>query len=334
MALTERSYWWSTGTTNDGSTTFTQADLSEVGRILGACNGSVGVARGYLNLFAATIPGANNVQIDTGAAVVDGKPYSNLGAGNIAIPSAVGGGNTRIDRIVARADWANHQVRLTRIAGTDAASPSAPAITQTPGTTYDILLWQVTVNTTGVVTVTLDERTFAQPGTNEINTAAIQDSAVTAIKIANRTRTLYVPATNGVDGTTGVVPVYGDDRGFTLVDNHSSQIWGSFVVPKDYASGMTVQAILVAYATGNIYHVLQFDAGAAGANYNATPAAGALAAQAATITKNLLSTAVAVTPAVDDIVRLLYTRDATNVLDTVNASVGIIGFVVTYTADS
>ena len=85
--------------------------------------------------------------------MVDGIVYHNDASQNVNIPSAVGGGNTRIDRIVLRADWAGFNVSVHRIAGTDAANPRPPAITQTSGTTYDIKLAQVLVTTAGAVTV-------------------------------------------------------------------------------------------------------------------------------------------------------------------------------------
>jgi hypothetical protein len=130
--------------------------------VIAACNGKEGIAPGYLNNLAGTVTGANTVQIDTGGALADGKYYKNDAAVSVNIPSAVGGGNTRIDRIVLRADWAAFTVTIVRIAGTDAGSPTAPAITQTSGTTYDIKLYQALVNTSGTVTLT-DERTMARP---------------------------------------------------------------------------------------------------------------------------------------------------------------------------
>jgi hypothetical protein len=134
------------------------------------------------------VPGANTARIATGGALVDGKPYDSDANVDVNIPSAVGGGNTRIDRIVLRASWGAQTVRITRIAGTDAASPTAPAITQTPGTTYDILLYQALVNTSGTVTLT-DERTFGQVATNgladlSVTTAKIGTNQVTAAKLA------------------------------------------------------------------------------------------------------------------------------------------------------
>lgn len=98
--------------------------------------------------------------VASGSALADGKGYLNNASLNVNIPSAIGAGNLRIDRIVLRASWAAFTVAITRIAGTDAASPTAPAITQTSGTTYDIMLHRALVDTAGTVTLT-DERTLA-----------------------------------------------------------------------------------------------------------------------------------------------------------------------------
>jgi hypothetical protein len=125
------------------------------------------------------------VRIWPGGAVVDGKPYKNDANVDVNIPSAVGGGNTRIDRIVLRANWTAQTVRITRIPGTDAGSPVAPAITQTPGTTYDIMLYQALVDTSGTVTLT-DERVFGQSGGMSLLPDAVDDT-----RVGNRVLQLY-----------------------------------------------------------------------------------------------------------------------------------------------
>lgn len=160
-APTEKSYWWTTGGAGDGSTTYTRTDLATVAKIAASVHGDEGVGD-YLNRYGATA-GTNKVTIDTGAALVDGKPHICSVGGDITIPSASGAGNTRIDRVVLRADWTAQTVRLTHIPGTDAASPAAPAITQSSGSTYDIPMWQALVDTSGNVSVT-DERTWAAAG--------------------------------------------------------------------------------------------------------------------------------------------------------------------------
>ena len=181
--MAETSYLWTTGGAGDGASTYTRSDWSIILKVVAACMDNEGIAPAFDNALVPSVGGANTVNVSDGGAIVDGKVYQQTGTQGINIPSATGGGNTRIDRIVLRADWTLQTVRITRIAGTDAASPTAPAITQTTGVTYDIKICQALVDTAGTVTLT-DERTFAKPGTDAIVTAAITDLAVTTAKIA------------------------------------------------------------------------------------------------------------------------------------------------------
>lgn len=162
--MAELSGHWTTtaGGTGHQQTSYTQAQLSTAYKVIAGCGNYEGVAPRLGGLLACTAQAANTVRVATGGAMVDGKWYYNDANLDVNIPSAVGAGNTRIDRIVLRANWAGYKVAVTRIAGTNAASPTAPAITQTSGTTYDIPLCQVLVTTAGVVTVT-DERVRAEP---------------------------------------------------------------------------------------------------------------------------------------------------------------------------
>ena len=178
--MAEKSYLWTTSSVGDGTNTYTRADTSMFCKVLAGVHDDEGVAPGLLNALAGSVPGANTVRINTGGALVDGKPYLNDSTVDVNIPSAVGGGNTRIDRIVLRAYWTAQTVRIHRIAGTDAASPTAPAVTQDPGNVYDLPLYQALVNTSGVVTLT-DERKLGQVGT-----AGLEDGAVTASKLGSQ----------------------------------------------------------------------------------------------------------------------------------------------------
>jgi hypothetical protein len=165
--VTQTSGYWTTSGAPSGHqvVSYTQAIAAKANAILAACFNFEGVAPGYLNALVGSVPAANTARIGTGGAVVDGQWYKNDAAVDVNIPSAVGGGNTRIDRVVLRVTWASFQCVITRIAGTDAASPVVPSITQTPGTTYDIMLYQALVNTSGTVTLT-DERVMAAPTVN------------------------------------------------------------------------------------------------------------------------------------------------------------------------
>lgn len=113
---------------------------------------------------------ASPVDVATGEAMVDGKFYKSDAIVEVTIPTPTT--NPRIDRVVLRKDWAAQTVRITRIAGTEAASPSPPAITQTDGTTWDLKLAQVYITTGGVITVT-DERVW-----NRANISHVVDRGV------------------------------------------------------------------------------------------------------------------------------------------------------------
>ncbi len=98
------------------------------------------------------------IQIRTGRALVNGISYENDVTLDVAIPTPVG--NPRVDRIVLRADWAAQTIRITRIAGAEAANPTPPARVQNDGVTWDLPLWQVFVTVGGVISVWRDEREF------------------------------------------------------------------------------------------------------------------------------------------------------------------------------
>jgi len=151
--------WTTEGSTPAGDQVggYTQAHWADVMEVLSGGSGNNAVMSTYLNKLEGSVTGANTAEIDTGGAVVDGKVYRNDAPVSVNIPSAIGAGNTRIDRIVLRCDWSAYTVRVHRIAGIDAGSPSAPALTENSGSTYDIPLYQALVNTSGTVTLT-DER--------------------------------------------------------------------------------------------------------------------------------------------------------------------------------
>jgi hypothetical protein len=82
--------------------------------------------------------------------------------------------------VVLRVAWAAQTVRITRIAGTEGAG--LPALTQTPGTTYDVPLASASITTGGAITVT-DARAYCHFATR-VATANLDDLAVTTGKLA------------------------------------------------------------------------------------------------------------------------------------------------------
>ncbi len=241
--MAETSFWWTTDGIGDGKIGgYTRADHSLWTTILAACCGKEGVAPGYGNALAAAANGANTVTVPTGGALVDGKPYNNSTPVDVTIPSASGAGNTRIDRVVLRADWAAQTVRITRIAGVDAASPSAPAPETTSGTLYDILICQVLVNTAGAVTVT-DERVMA-----DVPTIGIENNAVTNPKLRDSSALSVIGRAANSVGDPADIVASANDRLLARVANALSWVQLTIgMIPDALITG----AKLVANAVGN-----------------------------------------------------------------------------------
>lgn len=156
--MAQNSFFWNTEGTGDGDNAgITMAQMVEMWRALFTANTGAdlgGVASDYLNRLA--VSGTSSpITVASGLACVYGYVYTNSAAENVTVPTP--STHPRIDRIVLRVNWTAQTVRITRIAGTEAASPSAPALTQSAGTTWDIPLAQVQITTGGVITVT-DQR--------------------------------------------------------------------------------------------------------------------------------------------------------------------------------
>lgn len=180
-----------------------------------------GVFPDVLNELAVTGT-SSPVSTNTGQALVYGVPYFNSTAVTtvIATPAAL----TRIDRIVLRASWAAQTVRITRIAGTEGAG--APAMTQTPGTTWDIPLATVSITTGGVITVTDAREWVVGVGDLTIDSTKLASNAVTTAKIADDNVTGAKIPDHAIDprahlgGQNGIVvdPANGNARGNDAVD--------------------------------------------------------------------------------------------------------------------
>lgn len=269
--MAEKGYLGTTGTSNDAANTYTEAEAAIIMKVVASCSGFEGVAPGYLSELACAANGANSVRVSPGGAMVDGTAYSSSANVDVNIPSAVGGGNTRIDRIVVRRIWATQLTRITRIAGVDAAAPAAPAITQTSGTTYDIMLCQVLVNTAGAVTVT-DERVWADVSTNSlpagivtlskmsansvdsdqyvdgsIDTAHLADDAVTFAKMQHLVPVSVMGFPGGAGGAPEEIVAAAP---FTVLGRYAGIVEFATIKAGSYAAGSIAAADIAADAVG------------------------------------------------------------------------------------
>lgn len=152
--MTEQSFFWDGLVTGDASLAPYVSDvLSEIFEKMFQKNRTtMGYIEGVLNSFASASVGSP-VVIGSGAALVDGTFYIADAAINVVVPTPVAA--TRIDRIVLRKDFVNQTVRVARVAGVEGGG--APALTQVDGATWEIPLWQASITTLGVITLT-DER--------------------------------------------------------------------------------------------------------------------------------------------------------------------------------
>lgn len=118
-----------------------------------------GVSFGELSNYNISI-GVGQVVIAAGIGLCYGGRHKSDANVTVAIPTP-GAGTSRIDRIVLRKDWTAKTIRLTRIAGTEAGSPSAPPMVQTVGDRWDVPLYRVTITDAGVITTANDREGLA-----------------------------------------------------------------------------------------------------------------------------------------------------------------------------
>jgi hypothetical protein len=181
----------------------------------------------------------------------------------------------------------------------------------------------------GALTFAAGAIELADMAANSVDSDQYVDGSIDAIHIANRTRTIYVPA-SPEDHT-----ITHDGRGFAMADAVDTEIFGTFHVPADYVSDMTVEAVVYPFASANIYCSHEVYYGAVGESYSTHSAASAVSAVAVTnaIYNEIKSLALA-NASIGDYAVVVFTRVATDPLDTINDTVYIRGFIVSYTADS
>lgn len=160
--MTESSWFWDGVVTGDaGFAPYSEIEWSRVTKKLYSRTDNQGAIKDTLNDLEVTTSGTNSVSINTGRALVKGWLYENSESTSLAIPTPVS--NPRIDRIVIRKSQVLQNVRATRIAGTENASPTAPALTQVEDTDWDIPLVQARIETSGAITLTNEKEYIVTP---------------------------------------------------------------------------------------------------------------------------------------------------------------------------
>jgi hypothetical protein len=185
--MAQFSMMWTTGETGDGTSPYTQAQVNAWLRRSFVNNPVVeGVIPDYPKTGGkelAVTGTASPVAVAPGAAWVYGFPYESTASETITVPTPVGG--TTGHRVVLRANWTTQQVRLALISSAN-GNAAIPALTQNPGTIWEIPLASLTITTGGVITIT-DQRGFVHLNTR-VSAAMMDANAVSNdAVIGNRT---------------------------------------------------------------------------------------------------------------------------------------------------
>lgn len=161
--MPETSYFWGGTTTGDGALApYSDDEFSDVWRIQNQSGrGSQGVlfSFDYTNPLAVTNPSGTTIRVAAGYAVVDGKLYRNTA--NVDNSITAPGAGTNYYTVVLRKSWSAQTVRIALL-GPDTGS--YPTVTQSDGTTWEVLLAQVSITSGGAITVTDARSLVANPG--------------------------------------------------------------------------------------------------------------------------------------------------------------------------
>ncbi len=155
--MTETSFYWNGIATGDAILApYTSDRYHEIWKKILTRNDNEGAINGYLNkLEVVGITGG--IKVLSGAALVDGLFYENSDTLSVELDDPVS--NPRIDLIVVRKDWGTQTARIAVVEGDENASPTAPTVTQTSSSIWEIPLAEALITTNGTITVA-DSREF------------------------------------------------------------------------------------------------------------------------------------------------------------------------------
>jgi hypothetical protein len=160
--VAESSLFWSTGSTGDGITPYTQTQLLDwLSRTFIANLLTQGVIYNSGATPLAVSGTASPIQVAAGAAMVFGIPYSN--SITLSLPITTPSVGTTGWRVVLRANYTAQTVRAVLLVSPDGTA-TAPALTQSIGATWDIsLATGIIITGSGAIAITADTRSFIFP---------------------------------------------------------------------------------------------------------------------------------------------------------------------------
>lgn len=153
--MTEKSWPWAEAGPGDG-VAYTDAEWRNMWR---ATFGIEGILRGFLNELEVTVAGANDLQIDTGAAYVDGCFYQNTVSHVHIAPTSAPAGETRKCAVIIEQDHTLQTARMAFLVGTAGAYP---APTQNSETLWQMLHYYYIIDDAGTITGLTQMSSYAQ----------------------------------------------------------------------------------------------------------------------------------------------------------------------------
>lgn len=267
----------------------------------------------YNGQLECTNPAGIQIQVDTGRANVNGWIYENDAA--VTLNPASGNG---FYRVVLQRDYVAQTIAAALIYNAIAT----PALTQVDGGVWEIPLANFEI-AAGVITAAgvVDERDFVNAETKLLFLPAIYAHNVT----------------DGLDIYYTVTVNYGQPA-LNLTGSKLSYAYARWRVPQDFISDLSIEGVAFGELTGpNIYCQNVYQSGPCGGAENANSQSTGFAAEALDTTRTDYSchATLDVTAGnignLGDIVRLIFERDGTNVLDTLGAtSLKFAGFRLQY----
>lgn len=156
-----------------------------------------GVVPDAWNDLEVTSPGANQIRVDTGFALVKGKLYWNDDLVDLTASSAAAG-TERYDSVILQCDWTGDgdtERYTVRLAIKEGDSESPPSMTQTDETLWELELYTYKISDSGTISELTDQRVYIAGASLEdsVSTDMIQDDAVTPDKMSSFAYQLYIP---------------------------------------------------------------------------------------------------------------------------------------------
>lgn len=293
-----------------------------------------GVLRGYLNELEPTSAATRTCYVNTGAGIVNGHMLINDASVTIAVDAGV----ARSDSLVMLEN--NSNAAISAGAATNYNTEGNADIP--PYSARLAVVKDDTANFSQTNTLWMTRlATFTTGAGSFTNFTDVRAWCQFAGAGGPATRQFLVSADNAFELDTATLvrtSVSSDSRGWRLTDGEACYAHGFFSVPSDFASSMTVQAVVssVAGASGNLYADTAFSYGACGeleeTHTDDSGAAATTALVAFTITCPYSVTLT--NAAVGDIVNCQFRRVGDDAQDTINDIVYFKGWLVTYTPSS